>query len=258
MNVRFNCLRETVRIKKAIVVLLLICIASILLLIISEFRYNQLHSHYRYGDSAEQFLQKSKIGNFQKDPFPDYLVKCKEGGQNEERKTSLKQTTKSQQTTRIFQNSPKNNVPQIATYTCNAEITNFVIRGSSESKAKRKFKRLPKRYSKVLESRKPAPNCGSDGLLFPRALLENASKKLWMIYLVKSAPTYVDNRMAVRRTWAKKGQYKNKNFAVVFLVGIAEQLTDEENLRKENEAYGDILQCDLEDNYKALPLKVCE
>ena len=125
----------------------------------------------------------------------------------------------------------------------------------------RKFRRLPSRYSEIAEPR-PQPYCGALGLLYPWKLIKQqtrentASRKIWMLFVVKSAPGYLRNRMLVRSTWAARNNSNTHKIFVLFVLGKTSEANVTQSVQRENEQYGDILECDFVDHYHKLPIKV--
>ncbi|KAH6930841.1 hypothetical protein HPB50_019727 [Hyalomma asiaticum] len=74
------------------------------------------------------------------------------------------------------------------------------------------------------------------------------------LFLVLSAPEYVDRRNAIRRTWAKdvKGSSGNK---VLFLLGKPDTDKLQSALELESLGHGDIVQENFSDTYRNLSLK---
>ncbi|XP_077970604.1 uncharacterized protein LOC120328290 [Styela clava] len=122
----------------------------------------------------------------------------------------------------------------------------------------RRFHVLPKRYTAMLPKSDPAPYCGTSGLHFPQKLLrqQKTTQEIWMLFVVKSAPSYEENRISVRNTWGSSSNSNKYGIFVLFVIGKTNDETVNINLRKENQKFGDILQCNFLDEYHALPIKV--
>ncbi|KAL1435359.1 hypothetical protein MTO96_032367 [Rhipicephalus appendiculatus] len=74
------------------------------------------------------------------------------------------------------------------------------------------------------------------------------------LFLVLSAPEYVDRRNVIRRTWAKDVRRSSAN-RVLFLVGKPGTAKLQDALELESLGYGDIVQEDFSDTYRNLSLK---
>ena len=68
-----------------------------------------------------------------------------------------------------------------------------------------------------------------------------------MISVVKSWVVNGDNRRAIRDTWASVHLIDHVELETIFLVARAETPKQQENLKKENDEFGDILQVDIKE-----------
>ncbi|XP_004226631.4 acetylgalactosaminyl-O-glycosyl-glycoprotein beta-1,3-N-acetylglucosaminyltransferase-like [Ciona intestinalis] len=119
----------------------------------------------------------------------------------------------------------------------------------------RMFESLPKNFLEYSRLPTAPPFCGRRGLLSPWKFTES-TKEIWMIFIVKSATHHMQARDVIRETWGSIESLRGTRFATLFLLGRTSTSEEQFLLNRENEMFGDILQCDLLDEYKALPLKV--
>lgn len=95
-------------------------------------------------------------------------------------------------------------------------------------------------------------------VLEPVYILAGADKEKFRwsaINMVKSAVPNKDRRIAIRDTWGV--EIKNGiRIKTVFIVGTVENQTKQEEIVKEYDKYGDILQINIPDDYKHVPDKV--
>ncbi|XP_076814031.1 beta-1,3-galactosyltransferase 5-like [Clavelina lepadiformis] len=117
-----------------------------------------------------------------------------------------------------------------------------------------KFRSLPTSFQKYLTVPQPQANCGFDNLLIPSRHLNNQT--IDMIFLVKSDPQHFLGRKLIRNTWAFIKSIRGMTFATIFLVGTTNSSEKQSSLKAENERFGDLLQCNVTDTYRALPLKM--
>ena len=74
--------------------------------------------------------------------------------------------------------------------------------------------------------------------------------KLRLVYLVKSAVSNFDRRMAIRHSWGFEKRFSDVPIRTVFLLGITPEDSDlQTQVEKENLKYGDIVQADFIDAY---------
>ena len=69
-----------------------------------------------------------------------------------------------------------------------------------------------------------------------------------LVTFVKTAPSNVARRAAIRDTWASARTVLNNRFEVIFVVGLSPG--EEAALDVESEEFGDILQFNEEDNMR--------
>ncbi|XP_078481894.1 lactosylceramide 1,3-N-acetyl-beta-D-glucosaminyltransferase A-like isoform X1 [Ciona intestinalis] len=78
----------------------------------------------------------------------------------------------------------------------------------------------------------------------------------FMTFLVKSAAWLSLRRFFVRKTWGSVDTINGHRFGLIFIVGSTTNEEQQKLLEQENAMYGDILQCDVIDDYINLPRKV--
>lgn len=74
-------------------------------------------------------------------------------------------------------------------------------------------------------------------------------RKPTLLVMIVSAPSHFVRRKVLRDTWAKN----TKDVAIIFLLGNSEKYNNE--IKKENEQFEDILQGNFDDSYKNLTYK---
>lgn len=118
------------------------------------------------------------------------------------------------------------------------------------------FTMLPVQYEKTFENPKSSSVCGTKNLLNPwhHSKIKQSTD---MIFFVKTAPEKSKFRQLVRNSWGKIKSFRGKKFSTIFVVARKND-SIQQNLNNENNLYGDMLQCDFEDTYHNLPLKVSE
>jgi len=76
------------------------------------------------------------------------------------------------------------------------------------------------------------------------------SGKLRLVYIVKSALTHFDKRLAIRSSWGFEKRFSDVPIRTVFLLGTEPEDADlQMNVEKEQQKYGDIVQADFIDSY---------
>lgn len=81
-----------------------------------------------------------------------------------------------------------------------------------------------------------------------------ADVKIDYLFIVFSAPQFVEARSVIRRTWANDARRSSGN-RVLFLFGRPRTAKMQSDLQYESEQYGDIVQEDFFDSYRNLTLK---
>lgn len=81
----------------------------------------------------------------------------------------------------------------------------------------------------------------------------NQSERWDLVVMVISKVDNFLQRNAIRNTWAS--EQRKTNTLILFLVGLSEDISINEQIRKEEELYNDVVQVKLVDNYKVLTLK---
>lgn len=89
----------------------------------------------------------------------------------------------------------------------------------------------------------------------PVTVLENKGSGYDVVFLVKSKPTNVDKRKAIRSTWGSVSVFRGKTMCVIFVVGLAGTVQIEEELQSEIQTNGDVLQLSVEEDFVNLPKK---
>jgi len=112
---------------------------------------------------------------------------------------------------------------------------------------------LPSKYQKLSEHPIIYPDCGRKREMSPWLLL---SQNFDMLFLIKSSPQNINLRNLVRTTWGSIRSIRDMKFTGLFLVGQPNTNEENELLKEENHYFGDLLQCDFEDSYNNLPIKV--
>jgi len=69
-----------------------------------------------------------------------------------------------------------------------------------------------------------------------------------MVFVVKSAISYLNRRKAIRHTWGNVKIYRGIMFQAVFVLGNSSDHTLMKEIVLENHIHGDILQVDLPDS----------
>jgi len=116
------------------------------------------------------------------------------------------------------------------------------------------FQILPSRFIDIKEKASLSPKCGTNALLNPWSF---SGDNRWMIFLIKTAPKNVQRRNFIRASWGSVETLMGKRFRTIFLIGLVGSESEQKLLEEENDLFGDLLQCDLEDTYRNLPMKVC-
>lgn len=84
-------------------------------------------------------------------------------------------------------------------------------------------------------------------------LCENNGRELKLLVLITTAPDHEKHRTAVRQTW---GHFAlRKDVVMAFVIGRTTNADIQNNIDKENELYGDIIQSNFIDHYSNLTLK---
>ena len=81
---------------------------------------------------------------------------------------------------------------------------------------------------------------------------KNKGKDYLVISFVPSGTKYIKRRQNIRNTWANQTYEQHKLMKNVFLVGRSNDKSISDQIIRESETYGDILQIDLIDSYKIL------
>lgn len=76
-----------------------------------------------------------------------------------------------------------------------------------------------------------------------------SGSSLSILVAIKSAVRYELRRNAIRLTWGKVAYFEGVRILVVFITGRAKNSTEQHDLERENENYGDIVQFDGIDDY---------
>ena len=119
--------------------------------------------------------------------------------------------------------------------------------------------KLPLQYQNTFEHPIPYSECGMNEKMKPWSYL---SKDIDMLFLIKTSLHHIKPRNFIRTTWGSVSSVRNMRFASIFVVGLPGttnlNASDNENelLLAENQIFGDLLQCEFEDSYKNLPIKV--
>jgi hypothetical protein len=82
----------------------------------------------------------------------------------------------------------------------------------------------------------------------------NQSEKLLLFVFIVSSPDAHNIRNIIRSTWYN-ATLANKNFKIIFSVGLSKDNRSNDILRIENQKYNDILQADLNDSYHVITIK---
>ena len=78
---------------------------------------------------------------------------------------------------------------------------------------------------------------------------------IFLITFVSSCVNHFSRRNIVRRNWAPNKKSQKKKIKVIFLLGMTLNSTIQENIQKESEMYGDIVQGNFIDSYKNMTFK---
>ena len=114
--------------------------------------------------------------------------------------------------------------------------------------------KLPSNFQVIFKNNEHVLACGKKLSMEPWRFLDQ--KYFGMIFLVKTAPRNIRYREMVRKTWGKIQSIRGMNFATIFLLGTTNSTKKNQLLSEENNKFGDILQCNYEDTYRNLPIKV--
>lgn len=97
-------------------------------------------------------------------------------------------------------------------------------------------------------------NASSSGTEYFRS---NPTDHTWSsITIVKSGIKNKGRRDAIRKTWGAIKFMDGVRFATVFIIGKTDVVGMQEDLQKENDLHGDLLQTDIPDTTENLPLKI--
>ncbi|CAK8680051.1 unnamed protein product [Clavelina lepadiformis] len=153
---------------------------------------------------------------------------------------------------RTFENANSKAEPPGGVIKCTLPVNNSSSYSSEDSE--NSVQVLPAKFQKYLSVPKPQANCGFGGFLQPWNHFSNHTVD--MIFLVKSAPKNFQRRQVIRKTWGFIKSIQGMTFATIFLVGTTNSNQTQSYLEEENQIFGDLLQCNVQDTYRALPLKV--
>ncbi|CAK8694327.1 unnamed protein product [Clavelina lepadiformis] len=120
----------------------------------------------------------------------------------------------------------------------------------SEPRAKMHFSVVP---DKVVESIYALVD-GASCVHMVQKKMYNA--KFGIVIFVKSKTTNFDRRVAIRSTWGQIYFLNQIRIEKVFVLGQVDDPAAQENLQKEVETFGDILQFEGPDDYRNMPIKV--
>ncbi|XP_058845984.1 beta-1,3-galactosyltransferase 5-like [Acipenser ruthenus] len=81
-------------------------------------------------------------------------------------------------------------------------------------------------------------------------------KGLILLILVTSAPWHIEQRNAIRNTWAKKLGEETSSWQALFLIGQPSEMGISSDILQEHRIFGDILVGNYADSYRNLTLKV--
>ena len=73
--------------------------------------------------------------------------------------------------------------------------------------------------------------------------------------MIRTIPSHFTRRLAIRGTWGSEEPFPGLHMPLVFLIGLTKNKIVQENMERENEVYGDILQEDFAESYFTLDLK---
>ena len=113
---------------------------------------------------------------------------------------------------------------------------------------------LPANFETMTDKKIIFPVCGGKNQLYP--WFYSKKVKFDMIVLVKTAPQNIKLRNVLRRSWGSVQSIRRTKFATIFLLGQASSNKKNDLLKKENNLFGDMLQCQFTDKYEYLPVKV--
>lgn len=80
-------------------------------------------------------------------------------------------------------------------------------------------------------------------------------KDVFLLVIVRTLPSQLDRRMAIRETWGNHSYHNGHVIKVLFSLGAICYEAVQEDIEQENAIYGDIIQQDFKDDYFNLTLK---
>ncbi|XP_022086317.1 beta-1,3-galactosyltransferase 1-like [Acanthaster planci] len=91
----------------------------------------------------------------------------------------------------------------------------------------------------------------------PQACLDaaGAPREVFLLVLVTSFHTHIEQRQAIRQTWGSLGEVRGKDIVTLFLFGYSGNASLQRQLEKESRKHHDVLQEDFQDAYRNLTLK---
>jgi hypothetical protein len=93
-------------------------------------------------------------------------------------------------------------------------------------------------------------NCTFISSCSKKCVESDYSGKLRLVYIVKSAVSHFDRRLAIRNSWGFEKRFSDVPIRTVFLLGIDPVNVDlQADVEKEQQKYGDIVQADFIDSY---------
>ena len=76
-----------------------------------------------------------------------------------------------------------------------------------------------------------------------------------ILFVIKSAVTNLERRMAIRQTWGFERRFPNAPIRTVFLLGVSQEDGVKKSINDEDSKFNDIVQSDFLDSYDNNTLK---
>ena len=92
-------------------------------------------------------------------------------------------------------------------------------------------------------------------LIVPKGVCDNDTKHFLLLIVVTSAAQNGQKRDAIRRSWGRDVLAFNQQIKLIFLVGVQANDVIQNEVKKEHEQFGDVLQASFVDTYTNLTLK---